>query len=231
VFFDGKKVGTIWRQFPIFETQGKLTKMVQAAKRGLTRMIPEFAHFGNKSWFALFQNHRGFFEQKFAMAGKQDLFRMLDTLTPRSHLVEGTGSFPCNLGVCTVSTLEELREFPAEVRDRLVLKVAGANALASRSYGVLMGYGLKQIDWAGWIAEREKQNMPFIVQECFTTAVETLPVLNTRNSAPEGFRCRILVRPWVILDELVSAHVCAVPSSTLRVHGRVDMAVVPCVFA
>jgi len=230
VFYRGEKVGTVWRQFPIFETEGKLVQLVEAAHRGLVRMVPEFAHFGNKAWFAIFRSHREFFEKQFETRGQQDLFALLDQFIPCSHLVLGKDSFPCEIEGYRIESLEDLRNLPSDTRDQLVLKIVGANNMASRSYGVLMGHNLKLNLWQEWIDERLRDEMPFIVQKRFSTAVETLPVLNTKNNAPEGFRCRLLIRPWVVGGKLISAHTCAVPSSTLRVHGRVDMAVAPIVW-
>jgi hypothetical protein len=51
--------------------------------------------------------------------------------------------------------------------------------------------------------------------------------MNTKTGHPELFSCRILARPWSFNGELVSVHGCAVPSYLYRVHGMVDMAVVP----
>ena len=48
VFFRGERIGTVWRQFPIFETKDGLARLVMAAQEGRVRMVPEFAHFGSR---------------------------------------------------------------------------------------------------------------------------------------------------------------------------------------
>ncbi|MDE2079589.1 MAG: hypothetical protein KGI73_04365 [Patescibacteria group bacterium] len=227
VRWQGARLGTVWRQFPIFETEGKTAELVKGAASGAVRMVPEFAHFGNKTWFSLFRRYAGFFRDKLSDEGDRGTFDLLEQIIPDSHLVNGGGSFPCVAAERRIETLCDLRGLPADVRDRLVLKVTGANTLAARSYGVLMGRGLTQATWRGWIDERMRLAQPFIVQRRLETGLAQIPVFNTKLGQAELFGCRILIRPWVVGGELVTAHGCAVPSNTLRVHGRVDMAVLP----
>ncbi|MBI4433388.1 hypothetical protein HY632_01305 [Candidatus Uhrbacteria bacterium] len=218
-------VGTIWRQFPIFETTGRLVDLVVAARQGLVRMVPEFGHWGNKAWFAIFRKHRPLFQRMLMPA----TFRILDEVLPDSHLirVDDPDAFPCRVDGMIIRSRAELWKLPVEQRDQLVLKVCGANDLAARSYGVLMGQGLALRTWQAWIDERIERRQPFLVQRRLATGVARLPVQNTKRGCAEAFDCRILLRPWTVGGELVSAHGCAVPSNTLRVHGRVDMAVLP----
>jgi len=148
----------------------------------------------------------------------------LQELLPDSHLVRSAADFPGTVGNVSVTSLAELRALPDEARNRLVLKICGANNLAARSYGVLMGHGLSAETWASWIDERLQTGTPFLVQARQSTAVLRIGVKHTGINAPELFNCRVLLRPWTVGGQLVSVSGCAVPSNTTRVHGRVDMA-------
>ena len=226
VQFRAEPVATIWRQFPIFETSGKLAELVAAAHDGAVRMIPEFAHFGNKVWFSLFRQFEDFFRNHLSAYA----YGILSELLPDSHLVMNGTEFPCVVADSEIGSIAHLRRLDRAIRDQIVLKVCGANHLTARSYGVLMGHGLKQNQWQNWIDKRLEQRQPFIIQRRVPTAVAHLPVKNTKTGYPELFSCRVLIRPWVVGGKLVSASCVAVPSSTMRVHGRVDMAVAPVVF-
>ena len=220
-------MGTIWRQFPVFETQGLLADLVRAAQEGKVRMVPEFAHFGNKSWFALFHQ----FEDAFRRHLTDEDFATLMELLPESHLVvHGQDCFPFTVAGFSIENLQSLRDLPKEARDLLVLKITGANNLSARSLGVLVGAAQSEDTWRVWLSERQARQQPFIVQRRFDTSVETLAVLNTRTNAAEAFRCRVLLRPWVVGGKLVSSHNCATPHWTTKVHGMVDMAVQPVVY-
>jgi hypothetical protein len=219
----GERVGPIWRQFPVFETQGKLVDIVAAARVGSVRLVPEFGHWGNKVWFSLFRKYAAFFR----MALDSATFALLEETLPASHLVRDASSFPGHADGVNVESMDALRALPEDVRDRLVLKVCGANTLAARSYGVLMGKGLSLETWQRWVDERLALAQPFIVQRRLDTGVARLPVRHTGHGCAELFQCRVLLRPWIVGDEIVSVSGCAVPSNTLRVHGRVDMAVLP----
>ncbi len=225
-FFHGRQVGTIWRQFPIFETKGRLAEIVLAAYEDKVRMIPEFAHFGNKSWFSVFRSHEAFYR------GVLDTeeFDLLNAMLPHSHIIGGAGSeaFPFTLQDGTaVRNIADLESLSQEVRDYQVLKICGANNLAARSYGVLMGKGISGDEWRAWIEERVRAGQPFLVQRRLDQGIVRLPVFNVKSGYPELFSCRVLARPWVFNGELVSIHGCAVPSYLYKVHGMVDMAVVP----
>ncbi len=226
VFDSTGKIGTIWRQFPIFEATGKLVDLVLASQEDRVRMIPEFAHFGNKVWFSLFRSHHAFFRE----ALDPDTLELLDQVLPDSHLVQSAHDFPMRVDGVSVSSLEELMKLPPEKRDALVMKVSGANPFSARSYGVLMGHGLTQQTWESWIWDKLSDQRPFIVQRRLETGVVQMPVFNTKLDRGELFNCRVLLRPWMVGGEIVSVHSCAVPSNTLRNHGRVDMAVAPVVF-
>ncbi len=223
VWLDGARVGTIWRQFPIFEARGAVADLVLAAHQGLVRMVPEFAHFGNKAWFSVFQSHRAYYRQ---VLGGDD-YALLQTILPESYIVRSRQDFPFTVTIgdrqWTADSREGLSEAPDWVRDGMVLKIVGANDMAARSYGVLMGNGIPVEQWWGWISDRFSRREPFIAQRRLEPVVLQMPVLNTRRSVGEDFGCRVLVRPWDIGGELVSASVCAVPRRVHKVHGMVDM--------
>lgn len=226
VRYKGERIGTIWRQFPVFETQGMLKDVVRGSQQKIVRMVPEFGHFGNKAWFSVFWRYQDFFAREL----DSNTLSLLKEVLPDSSIVIPGKPFVSTIKGRTIGTLQELREMSEEGRNALVLKVCGANTLAARSYGVLMGHGLSQKVWADWIDERMAKDQPFIIQSRVDTAVARVAVKNTKYGHPELFSCRVLLRPWVVGGQLVSIHACAVPSSTLRVHGRVDMAIVPVEF-
>ncbi len=223
VYHNGERLGTIWRQFPIFETEGKLADLVFAARAGKVRMFPEWAHFGNKTWFYVFWKRQEWFR---ANLGEAD-FGLLSQVLPESHLVEGRNSFPFTAASRNISDLTQLKNLPEERRNELVMKICGANSLAARSYGVLMGRGIKDSDWSNWVDQRIVAREPFIVQRMFQTGIASLPVWNTSRQRAEMFRCRILMRPWVFNGKIIAVHGCAVPRECFKVHGMVSMAVVP----
>jgi len=221
VYDQNGRIATIWRQFPIFEAHGKLVDLVLSAQAGKVRLVPEFAHYGNKAWFSIFRSHNMFFHENLPA----ESFELLDRLLPDSHLVRSTSDFPFSVSGIYIGSVEELASLSAEQRDKLVMKLSGANNLTARSYGVIMGHGLTQKTWQEWVTERMSSNQPFIVQQRLETGTLDIPVHNTNKNVGELFHCRVLLRPWMVGDEIVSVHACAVPSNTLRVHGRVDMCV------
>ncbi|MDP3771618.1 MAG: hypothetical protein Q8R16_04925, partial [bacterium] len=159
---DNVDIGTIWRQFPIFETTGKLVDLVAAARMGHVRMVPEFGHWGNKVWFSLFRKHGAFFRRALGA----DVFATLNAVLPDSHLIRSANDFPFSVaqgdGVALVSCLQDLRTLPMQVRDRLVLKACGASNVTARSKGVRMGNGIDPREWQRDIDECLARGTPFI---------------------------------------------------------------------
>lgn len=225
LFLHGARIATMWRQFPIFETKGLVADVVMAAYEGNVRLVPEFAPYGNKTLFSAFRSHEPFYRGSMA----PEEFQVLDQVLPHSYIVGGSqqSPYPFTLNGYQINNLNDLQRAPKEFRDRAVLKVCGANNLAARSYGVLMGNGIDADDWKQWIDSRHTAGQPFIVQHRLEQGVARIPVMNTKTKYPELFSCRILTRPWSINDQLVSIHGCAVPSYLYKVHGMVDMAIVP----
>lgn len=223
VIHAGERIGAIWRQFPIFETAGRLADIVELSRLGAVRLYPEWAHFGNKAWFYLFTRY----EQWFADRLEPEALRILRGTLPDSHFIDGASSFPISVNGKTIGSSWELRELPEEQRNGLVMKICGANSLAARSYGVLMGKGIKGQDWSDWVAARMGAREPFLVQAMFNPGVVKVPVWHTKDRRGEMFRCKVLMRPWVLNGEVVSVHACAVPKQFHKVHGMVSMAVSP----
>lgn len=223
VYHNGSRLGAIWRQFPIFETGGKLADLVFTAREGKVGMYPEWGHFGNKAWFHLFWKYQDLFAEHISPAEMS----LLQQVLPESRLVEDTRSLPFIIGQNQISNITELLTLPEEIRDGLVMKIVGANSLSARSYGVLMGRGIKSKDWSEWISSRLQASEPFLVQKMFDTGVAAIPAWHTGKARAEMFRCRLLMRPWVLNGEIVSVHGCAVPRECFKVHGMVSMAVTP----
>ena len=223
VFFGGEKVGTVWRQFPIFETVDTLADLVVSARRGDVRLVPEFAHFGNKAWFHLFTAYAKWYEHHVA----PDDLALLRDILPESRFIQDSGSFPCRVGSLDLPDTSALTSLSESDRDRLVLKICGANNLAARSYGVLIGAGIRSSLWSEWVRTRLLRREPFLIQERFHTGIARIPVWNTALQKAEMFSCRLLMRPWAYTGGIVSVHGCAVPHQYHKVHGMVSMMVAP----
>ena len=220
------RIGTIWRQFPIFETRGKLAELFMASQHGYVRMVPEFAHFGNKTWFAVFREKQYYFREHLT----SNQFQTLRMLIPPSAFIAPNEPIDVGIAQIGLTSFQDLLDLSENERKRLVLKITGANDLAARSLGVFMGHAHKQSDWQAWLNERRSKNEAFIVQQRFETSVEHLAVYNTSTRQAEPFACRVLLRPWVVGDKLVTSHTACTPHWTTKVHGMVDMAVQPIVF-
>lgn len=211
VFFRGERIGTVWRQFPVFETKDGLARLVMAAQEGRVRMVPEFAHFGSKTWYALFWENQHAFAARMA----PEDFALLQKLVPRSRLVLSSDS------------TESLFDLSDAARAQWVLKLTGASDRTARSLGVVIGLAQTKLEWEQWIRERIDRREPFIVQHRFDTSVEEVAVYNTRTKSPELFPCKVLMRPWMLGGRLISTSCAVTPKWTTKVHGMVDMAVVP----
>lgn len=235
VSYKGVNLGTIWRQFPIFETEGKLVDVVKAASAGIISLVPEFAHFGNKIWFSIFASHRAEFNAELnALLGESktaETMKILTEVLPDSHLIVNNNSFPFVINLdsetLTIRSIDELKNLQVKHRDQMVIKIIGANSLTARSYGVLMGTGISSDNWKIWIDERIVTSQPFIVQRCLPTGIINLPVFNTKRNCAEIVTTRILLRPWEFDGQIVSVPATAVPSNTRRVHGMVGMCMSP----
>ena len=140
---------------------------------------------------------------------------MLQKLVPRSRLILPSDS---TAGLFDISDAD---------RARLVLKLTGASDRTARSLGVVIGVAQTSLEWEQWIRERVARREPFIVQHRFDTSVEEVAVYNTRTKSPELFPCKVLMRPWMLGGQLVSTSCAVTPRWTTKVHGMVDMAVVP----
>jgi len=228
VSYQGDKIDTVWRLFPTYEATGPLIDIVRAAQDGLVKLVPEFSHFCNKSWFSLFRHHLSFFQETLA----PDDFAQLDQLLPDSRLVRcpadpNSTDFPCRVAGFEFGGLEALRNLPVKDHSQLVLKLTGDNPSTSRSWGVLMGRDITTDKWTEWIDERVAANQPFIIQQNVDTAILHMPVLNTWLESGEMFRCRALLRPFMYNGATLTAPAFLIPANSYRAHGRTDMALGP----
>ncbi len=189
-------------------------------------MVPEFAHFGNKSWFALYREYRSFFLKQLG----RETIELLDMLIPNTRLVVPGTTINATLAGKRIATWSDLVNLGEEHRHQLVLKITGANDKAARSYGVFMGQAQNQAAWKEWLEARRAAGEAFIVQERFETSLERIAVYNTAKRQAEPFACRVLLRPWVVGGRLVTSHSACTPHYTTIVHGMLPMAVQPMVW-
>lgn len=223
VRMDGAKVGTIFRLFPIFETQGKLVKLVHAAKRRTVRMVPEFASWGNKTWFALFHEHLDHFRR----CMNPSSFRLLQQVIPDTVLMqEGKLSRPFVVDGHAITTIEELGGVSTKIRRQLVIKATGASRQSARAHGVSIGSSFSGTGFRALLSRIG--DGPFLVQRYTKGAEYAVPaysVLEGRGTV-ETFHCRMLMRPWSVNGINVGL-VTASPRETSLIHGTTASAFIP----
>lgn len=233
VTLDGESVGTIWRQFPIFEAEGHVAELVLASQRGLVKMAPQYTHLGNKAWFGVFWSHQEHFKARLT----PESFALLRAHIPYTQVVvhpQKQFSFKLEVNnngqqvVIQADSIEELKELAPRLRKHLVIKVGGANRDSARMYGVLLGDGISTKDWRSRIDNIVATGAPIIVQLFHEPEEFELEVLNVLHGkyAPEIARVRALARPWVFGDVLVAMMVLALPN-TKRLHGTSDSCQLP----
>lgn len=223
VRMDGAKVGTIFRLFPIFETKGKLADLVHAAKRRTVKMVPEFASWGNKTWFALFYEHIDHFRRCMSPSS----FQLLQQVIPDTVLVQdGMFSRPFVVDGHAITTIEELGGVSTKIRRQLVIKATGASRQSARSHGVRIGSSLSGAGFRDLLSKIG--HGPFLVQYYTKGAEYAIPaysVLDGRGTV-ETFRCRMLMRPWSVNGTNVGV-VTASPRETSLIHGTTASAFIP----
>ena len=223
VYYQGARLGTVWRQFPIFETEGPFAELVFASQEGRVRMVPEFAHFGNKSWYAIFWTRH----EQFRALIDPDAFVLLEKLIPHTRLILPSPTEDERTPQAFASPTNIIHGILREDRAHLVLKLTGASDKTARSLGVLVGAAQTKEAWEAWIWERFQHADPFIIQRRFETTVEHVAVLDTKTGGAERFPCKVLMRPWCYKGQLISTSCAVTPHWTTKVHGMYDMAVVP----
>jgi hypothetical protein len=225
------RIGTIWRQFPIFEAKGRLSEIVEAAYRGGVRLLPEFASWGNKIWFGLFWRYKEHFVEHLPT----DSYRLIEESFPNSKLISTENDYPLRFsttrGEIDIASPQELLGLTRAQRQSLVIKVAGANRHSSRSRGVLVGLNSSNSAWQTGVARFLSMNaefgIPLILQEMHRAATVSLPVFNARDMTAEVFSARVLERPWTVAGVLTSSILHCIPATTHRLHGSVDMCELP----
>lgn len=209
VLLDGQKVGTIFRLFSILEvTEGKLISLVKAAQYGVVRMVPEFASWGDRTWFSLWGDYAEFFQHEMS----EGAFAQLSKMMPQTVLVRGNQlSRPLVLADgSSVSSVMELKNFTAGQRCQVILKGAGVSALSRQ---VIVGSNIKS--GRRWRELLDNWRQPFIIQACASSEELALPAAYFVSGAPEEqAACRVLLRTWSFGGVCVGATV-ASPRSSL----------------
>jgi hypothetical protein len=230
VTVDSQPVGTVFRLFPIFETTGGLADLVCAADRGAVRLVPEFASWGNKTWFALFHEHSDFFRAGMTATS----YELLSRMVPQTVLVQdGQFSAPFIVDGHCINELDELGNSTKSVRRQLVVKVTGANDRAARSYGVGIGTSFQSgAAFRDFLGQLLRNRTPFLVQAYTKGQDYSLPTYSVLENAGrvEHFGCRMLMRPWSIAGVNVGL-VTASPQSASLIHGTTASAFVPIQFS
>lgn len=230
VRIDGKKVGTVWRLFPVFEAHGAFSRVVEAANHGRVRLVPELASWGNKAWMGIFWEYQDFFRQ----AMHPTSFALLGQLIPYSRLVGRTSGFPTAVRLhgqlAPLDDLDALRTLPNRQRKHVVVKTAGAHDRAARSHGVAIGGSVTGTRWGGLLDAMLDFGAPLVVQEYHSPKRVDIPVVSVLSGQPQlenPFTGKLLIRPWVIEGRLVSATAFFTAPDTSKLHGTTTGAEIP----
>jgi hypothetical protein len=229
-FLDGRKIATVWRLFPIFEAQGAFAPIVKAASQGKIRLVPELASWGNKAWMGVFWEQRDYFRRTM----NPRAFHQLSQLIPYTRLVTASGGYPSAIRdkneLVRIDSFDALKGIPTRQRKQVVLKMAGAHNRAARSHGVVIGTSATGTRWAEALDQMVKLGAPLIVQEYRSPRRVDVPIWSVLNGQPElenPFTGKMLIRPWMIGGQLVSATAFLSVPNTAKLHGTTTGAEVP----
>lgn len=229
-FLDGRKIATVWRLFPIFEAQGAFAPLVKAASQGKIRLVPELASWGNKAWMGVFWEQRDYFRNTM----NPQAFQQLSQLAPYTRLVTQDDGFPSairdNGGLVRIDSFDALKGIPTRRRKQLVVKTAGAHNRAARSHGVVIGTSATGTRWAEALDQMAKVGAPLAVQEYRSPRRVDIPVwsvLGARPTLENPFTGKLLIRPWAIGGQLVSATAFLTVPNTTKLHGTTTGAEIP----
>jgi hypothetical protein len=230
VTLDGRPVGTIWRLFPIFEATGPLVPLIQAASDGIVRLVPEFASWGNKTWFAIFWQEQDFFSRHIS----HHSMRILQRALPYSVIANTGRPFEFTLAKGTklhFARFEDLLGLSQGPRRDMVVKVGGANLKSARSYGVVLGESISTKNWVAGLTHLTHLGAPIILQQFHEPARFDLQVLNVLNGSNqiEQYPARLLLRPWVIGGHLAGCT--GIASESRRLHGSTGSCQIPVQFS
>jgi hypothetical protein len=241
VKFDGERIATVFRLFPIFEARGPLVDLVLAADQGLVRMMPEFASWANKTWYAMFWRHLGHYQSTMRQAN----FDLLREVLPRTTLLERDERGRIQLPVTfefkdgtrhTIETvLQLLRLLPPQMRSRLVIKAAGANTGSARCYTLAIGADHTAMSWSNVVGPMLEapvdlappglypvgsQPAALILQEFARAGKVGLPMVDMLNGGQLAVMpdARLLARPWFVGGAPVSCPFIGVSDSRV-LHG------------
>lgn len=229
-FMDGRKIATVWRLFPIFEAHGPFSQIVKAANQGKIRLVPELASWGNKAWMGVFWERRDYFRQ----AMNPRAFSQLSQLIPYTRLVAEDSGFPSAIRdqdeLVRIDSYDALKGLPTRRRKQLVAKTTGAHNRAARSYGVVMGTSVTGTRWAEALDHMLKLDAPLAIQEYRAPRRVDIPVwsvLSGRTEFEDPFSGKLLIRPWAIGGQLVSATAFLTTPDTSKLHGTTTGAEIP----
>lgn len=229
-FLDGRKIGTVWRLFPIFEAHGPFAGLVKAAQQGKIRLVPELASWGNKAWMGVFWEHQEHFRR--TMSSRN--FNRLSQLVPYTRLVTQDGGFPSAIRdrgeLVNVGSFDALKAIPTRHRKQVVVKTAGAHNRAARSHGVMIGTSATGTRWSEALDQMVRIGAPLIVQEYRSPRRVDVPVWSVLEGRPkleDPFNGKLLIRPWAIGGQLVSATGFLTTPNTTKLHGTTTGAEIP----
>jgi hypothetical protein len=233
VSVDGQKVGAVWRLFPIFEAHGLFSRFVEAAQRNQLRLVPELASWGNKAWMGIFWQEQEFFRANMSPAA----FRLLQGTLPYTSVVNSVASFPLTIQIgedlVQVSSYDDLKALPMRQRKQIVAKSCGAHPRAARSHSVVIGGSVSGAKWAQLLDQLIGLDVPFILQRFRPPSRLQVPVWSVLSGEPKlenPFTGKVLVRPWVINGQLVSATAFVTTPDATKLHGTTTGAEVPLSF-
>lgn len=227
----GRRVSTIWRQFPVFEATDHIVALVRTAAAGNVEILPSIASWGNKVWFGLFWRHQDFFR---AQMGEQH-FEELARSIPYSIVVRSASDFPVTFATTAaeirIASADSLIELPYSVRQNLVVKAAGANRHSARSKGVVIGQEQSDQIWRSGVTDVlllcSRYKIPLVIQESHTPRLATVVAYNAKVRTLETVEMRFIERPWCVAGTVVSSVSYAVPAAVLKLHAKVDGCEIP----
>ena len=237
ICLDGRPIRTVWRQFPVFEAHEAFGPLVLAAAGGQIRMVPEFASWGNKAWFGAFWTAGSIVS---SLMGYEQYRRLGEALPPSTILhPRSDNSFPAQLHQMrwegnpdVYETFEALCSQQTKTIHGLVAKTAGAHNQAARSHGVVIGRSCSVRKWATELNNLAKYGAPIVLQRYAKPAALELPMVSVLDGGTiyePAFKNRILVRPWYIGGQLVTA-TAFVQEPSSKLHGKVSGCEVPLSF-
>jgi hypothetical protein len=161
-------------------------------------------------------------------------FNQLSRLIPYTRLVTQDGGFPSAIRdqdeLVRIDSFDALKGIPTRQRKQVVVKMAGAHNRAARSHGVVIGTSATGTRWAEALGQMAKVGAPLAVQEYRSPKRVDVPVWSVLGGRPElenPFTGKLLIRPWMIGGQLVSATGFLTVPNTAKLHGTTTGAEIP----